>query len=90
MKKIAFLVPTLRFGGGERVAINLINGISDLECYEVSVIVYDSQIDYDLNLGIEVISLNEKTDLKNKISRFCSFFRKSIKVDKILKKKKLI
>ena len=85
--KLAVLVPTLRYGGGERVASNLINGLSKFHDLEIVVFVYDkNQIDYDVTNKSLVVSINEPTDINGFIPKISSFLRKIIKVRRNLKK----
>ncbi len=88
-KKIAIYVPTLRFGGGERVASNLINYLVKYDDLDVTIILYDkSQIDYEINKSINIIDINEKTDLTSFISKITSFIRKIRKIRKIIRTQK--
>jgi glycosyltransferase involved in cell wall biosynthesis len=85
--KLAILVPTLRFGGGERVAANLINGLSRFSELEIVVFVYDEkQIDYDVASEILIVSINEPTDIHIFLPKISSFIRKIFKIRRQLKK----
>lgn len=84
-KKVAILVPTLRFGGGERVAANLINGLSHYNDLDLVVFIYDNQIDYEINNNIKIISLGENTDIQSFLTKSISFIRKIIKLRRALK-----
>jgi len=90
MKKIAICVPTLRFGGGERVAVNLINGLAKYRDLSIDVILYDEkQIDYEVANNINIISLEERTDINGIFNRGISFFRKVFKIRKIFKQRNI-
>lgn len=84
-KKIIILVPTLRYGGGERVSVNLINGFLKNN-YLVTLILFDDkQIDYEISKKVKIISLNEKTDISNYFLKIFAFAKKIFKLKKILK-----
>ena len=85
--RLGIFVPTLRFGGGERVASNLINTLSKYQDLEIIVFVYDrDQIDYDIDSNIKIISIHEPTDINNLFVRVWAFIRKIFKIRKAIKK----
>lgn len=60
--KVAFIIPSLRGGGAERVVTNLVNKI-DKDKFEVKVIVlslHDSIFQKEINENIEIIDLGSK------------------------------
>lgn len=84
--KLAILVPTLRFGGGERVASNLINELSLYKDLDIKVILYDKrQVDYGISKDVDILSIDEETDINGFLKKTFSFFRKAKKVRKTLK-----
>lgn len=87
---IGIFVPTLRFGGGERVAVNLINGLVKYDCFNIKVFVYDKkQVDYKIDERAEIISINEETDVSSIYRKLFSFISKIKKIRSKLKKYKI-
>lgn len=60
MKKIYFVLPSLNFGGGERVIVNIANNM-DFEKYKVKIISLrnGNDLDSSINEKIEVIKFNK-------------------------------
>ena len=85
-KKIAVLVPTLRYGGGERVATNIINGLCRYLDLEVFPIIYSDQIDYEIDSNANIVILDEKTDIKSFLEKSVSMLRKIFKLRKAIRK----
>ncbi|MGL5023156.1 MAG: glycosyltransferase [Cetobacterium sp.] len=60
MKKIYFILPSLNFGGGEKVIVNIANNM-DLKKYEVKIISLKKGSDFDkeINDNIEIVKFNK-------------------------------
>lgn len=80
MKKIGFIIGSMKGGGAERVISVLSDKFSN-EGYEVSILILrGGEIDYNLNKNIKIVSICED---KNKIKRF---FTTIMKLSKYMKK----
>lgn len=60
MKKIYFILPSLRFGGGERVVINIANNMN-FQNYEVKIISLrkGEDLESSINKNIEIVKFNK-------------------------------
>lgn len=81
------MVPTLGFGGGERVAVNLANLLCQ-SMHKVTILCYDMQSRYNINNDVLIFSINEICNIQGIIKRFTSFVRKFIKIRKFLNSNK--
>lgn len=70
MKNITFIIGTLSMGGAERMVSNLANSMSENNDTQVSVIVFDNVIDYEMNSNINIVSLDYRIDKLNKVKKF--------------------
>lgn len=83
--KIGIFVPTLRFGGGERVAANLINGLVKYENLDVKVFLYDKkQVNYKIDDRVEIISIEEPTDIVSIVKKPVAFINKARKIKSVI------
>ena len=83
LKKILFVIPTLEFGGAERVTLTLAECLS--KNYDVSVLVL-SESKYKYSTKVNCIQINTKK-FHTKIGKVFNIFYRSYLISKILKNK---
>lgn len=81
MKKITFVIGTLSMGGAERMVSNLANSLSKNNDVNVSIIIFDNVIDYEMNSNINIVSLDYRKDKLNKIKKILRLRRAIKRID---------
>lgn len=80
-KKLFVVIHSLRWGGSERVLINLLNGL-DKEKFSITLVLYERVFDYPLPENIDIRVLDIYTG-RNFLILLKSFFFKIIKLAKL-------
>lgn len=84
-KKLMFIIPTLGYGGGEKVAITLAKGILKTSTdYEVTILNYFKRCDYPINKSIRIRNLRLSNG-KFLIARLIVFIKRVIKTYAFIK-----
>lgn len=83
MKKICFVIGSLSLGGAERMVANLANSFSKIDDLDVSILLFENKVDYQLEKNVQIHFLNYK---KNKFSKALNLRKKilAIKPDLIV------
>lgn len=82
-KKFLFIINSLGKGGAERVVINLVNKLAEMN-YLVVIVVFNEEISYDVNKNIEII----KIEGNKKKSKYLNIFNNVKELNRIISTKK--